>query len=147
MKVLEINDIFFNYEEDKELIKKVSFNLLQNEFLSIVGTSGCGKTTIIKIIDGIKQQSSGTITGLKTAYMPQQDLLLPWRNVLENILLPVELNKKSIKKGTEKARFYLNKFGLEGYEKQTTSRTFRRNEATSFFYSYFFNGSRYFIAR
>lgn len=116
MKVLELEKISFSYSSENELIKEISFSLEKNEFLSIVGSSGCGKSTIIKIIGGIENKKSGTIKGLKTAYMPQRDLLLPWRTVLENILLPVELNKKSVKEGREKAISYLKRLNLEEYK-------------------------------
>lgn len=116
MKVLEVNKVSYAYEEETDLIREISFFLKKNEFISIVGSSGCGKSTLIKIISGIYKQKSGEIKSLKTAYMPQMDLLLPWRNVIENILLPVELNKKSKKIGIEKGKFYLKKFHLEEYE-------------------------------
>lgn len=107
MKVLELENISFSYEGESTLIKDISFSLEKNEFLSIVGSSGCGKSTIIKLIAGIEKADSGKIKGLSTGYMPQKDLLLPWRTVLENIVLPVELNKKSLEEGKQKAEEYL----------------------------------------
>lgn len=112
MKVLELNNISFSYD-GAPLIKDISFSLEKNEFLSIVGSSGCGKSTIIKLIAGIEKVEKGEIKGLSTGYMPQRDLLLPWRTVLDNILLPVELNKKSLEEGKEKAINYLKKLNLD----------------------------------
>lgn len=97
MKVLEVKNISFAYKGESELIQDISFSLEKNEFLSIVGSSGCGKSTIIKLIAGIEKAGKGKITKVKTGYMPQKDLLLPWRTVLENIMLSVELNKKICK--------------------------------------------------
>lgn len=114
-KVLEIKDVSFSYEKNKKLIENLSFSVVKNEFISIVGSSGCGKSTIIKLISGINQKTSGEIIGKKTAYMPQKDLLLPWRTVLENIILPVELNKKDLVEGRKKAYEYLEKLNLKEY--------------------------------
>ena len=118
MNVLEVENISFTYGEGL-LIDNISFSLEKNEFLSIVGSSGCGKSTIIKLIAGIEKTEKGNICGLSTGYMPQKDLLLPWRTVLENILLPVELSKKSkdnLEEGKTKAEEYLKKLNLYEYK-------------------------------
>lgn len=116
MKVLELENISFSYDGGIPLLKDISFSLEKNEFLSIVGSSGCGKSTIIKLIAGIEKADSGNIKGLTTGYMPQKDLLLPWRTVLENIMLPVELNKKNREEGKKKAVSYLEKLHLAEYK-------------------------------
>lgn len=116
MKVLELENISFSYDGGIQLLKDISFSLEKNEFLSIVGSSGCGKSTIIKLIAGIEKADSGTIKGLSTGYMPQRDLLLPWRTVLQNIMLPVELNKKNREEGKKKAIEYLKKLHLDEYK-------------------------------
>ena len=70
------------------------------EFISLIGPSGCGKSTLLNIIAGLDQPSSGTLylhgrraeQRLGTVgYMQQKDLLLPWRNVLDNVILGLEL--------------------------------------------------------
>lgn len=116
MKVLELENISFSYGGGIPLLKDISFSLEKNEFLSIVGSSGCGKSTIIKLIAGIEKADKGKIKGLTTGYMPQRDLLLPWRTVLENIMLPVELNKKDKEEGKKKAIAYLEKLHLAEYK-------------------------------
>lgn len=116
MKVLELENISFSYDGGIPLLKDISFSLEKNEFLSIVGSSGCGKSTIIKLIAGIEKADKGTIKGLSTGYMPQRDLLLPWRTVLENIMLPVELKKKDKEEGKKKAIAYLEKLHLAEYK-------------------------------
>lgn len=116
MKVLELENISFSYDGGTLLLKDISFSLEKNEFLSIVGSSGCGKSTIIKLIAGIEKADKGKIKGLTTGYMPQRDLLLPWRTVLENIMLPVELDKKDKEEGKKKAIAYLEKLHLAEYK-------------------------------
>lgn len=115
MKVLELENISFSYDGETPLLKDISFSLEKNEFLSIVGSSGCGKSTIIKLIAGIEKAEKGTIKGLSTGYMPQRDLLLPWRTVLQNIMLTVELTKRDKEEGKKKAISYLKKLHLDEY--------------------------------
>ena len=116
MKVLELENISFSYDGGTPLLKDISFSLEKNEFLSIVGSSGCGKSTIIKLIAGIEKAEKGTIKGLSTGYMPQRDLLLPWRTVLQNIMLTVELTKRDKEEGKKKAISYLKKLHLDEYK-------------------------------
>ena len=115
MKVLNIKNLFFSYEK-KPLLKDISFSLKEGEFLSIVGSSGCGKSTIIKLIAGIERADSGVIESKSIGYMPQRDLLLPWRNILDNILLPVEINKKNLKEEKKRALEYLKRLKLDEYK-------------------------------
>lgn len=114
MEILKIENLFFSYDS-KLLLKNISLTLKKGEFLSIVGSSGCGKSTIIKLIAGIEKADSGSIVSSSIGYMPQKDLLLPWRTVLENILLPFEINGKDLKEGKKLALEYLKKLKLDGY--------------------------------
>jgi putative hydroxymethylpyrimidine transport system ATP-binding protein len=115
MESLTIKNLFFSYD-GKPLLKNISLSLKKGEFLSIVGSSGCGKSTIIKLVAGIEKADSGTIKSESTGYMPQKDLLLPWRTVLDNILLPVEISKQNLKVEKEKALEYLKKLKLDEYQ-------------------------------
>lgn len=115
MPVLTINNLSFSYD-DINIIKNLNLQLKKNELISIVGSSGCGKSTIIKLIAGIEKNYLGDINGLNTSYMPQKDLLLPWRTVLENVLLPIELKNSCLKTGKEKAIKFLKKLELDEYQ-------------------------------
>lgn len=115
MESLTIKNLFFSYD-GKPLLKDISLSLKKGEFLSIVGSSGCGKSTIIKLVAGIEKADSGTIKSESTGYMPQKDLLLPWRTVLDNILLPVEISKQNLKVEKEKTLEYLKKLKLDEYQ-------------------------------
>lgn len=117
MNVLEVKNLSFYYENDKVILNNLSFNIKKNEFVSIVGGSGCGKSTIIKILAGIEKIVEGNIKVNNISYMPQSDTLLPWRNILENILLPIEIKKGNKKIERDKALSLLKRFNLIDYSK------------------------------
>jgi ABC-type nitrate/sulfonate/bicarbonate transport system ATPase subunit len=110
-----------------EVIRGVSFDVKENEFLSIVGPTGCGKTTLAKMIAGIISPTSGrvlvdgqTLDQYKDiiGFVFQQDSCLPWLNVLQNIMLGLVITKKSEKReARDKALEMIKLVDLEGYEK------------------------------
>lgn len=99
--MLTFKDITFQYnEEDFSIIDNLSFHVNQGEFVSIVGPSGCGKSTIFRLVNRLMEPKSGEIlvNGVPVGsqkhycgYMPQQDMLFPWRSVAENVRLPLEI--------------------------------------------------------
>jgi ABC-type nitrate/sulfonate/bicarbonate transport system ATPase subunit len=105
-----------------EVTKEMNFSIQKDEFVSIIGPSGSGKSTIFNLIGGILSPDSGEITlenerinGKRgfISYMPQTPSLLPWRTVLDNVLLGQELQGK---KEVGKAREMLGIAGLTDYE-------------------------------
>lgn len=115
---------------DELILKDISFDIRKNEFVSIIGPSGCGKSTLFNIIAGLILPLEGTITldgesinGVtgKVGYMHQKDLLLPWRNVLDNVIMPLELKRVNKKEAYAKAYEFLPLFGLDGHEKKYPS--------------------------
>ena len=95
------------------------------EFISIIGPSGCGKSTLLNILAGLDFPSSGTVSlhgrhaeqrlG-QVGYMQQKDLLLPWRTILDNVILGLELRGVPRREARGRATALLEQFGLKGFE-------------------------------
>ena len=101
MSQLEFEHVSYQYpSEDFDIIDDLSFSVEPGSFHCIIGVSGCGKSTIFRMTNGLLQPKSGTIrVGGKPigeqkhycGYMPQKDLLFPWRTIGENLALPLEI--------------------------------------------------------
>lgn len=120
-KILEIKNIGLNYHTaagETTAISKMNFKVYRNEFLTILGPSGCGKSTMLSIISGLLEPSMGevlyTIESEKSAmgYMLQQDYLLDWRTIFNNVLLGVEIQRKLDDNSKSYAEDLLKKYGL-----------------------------------
>lgn len=120
---LRVEHLNFAYE-DQKIIRDLSFHVEEGEFVSILGPSGCGKSTLLNVLSGILKPQGGEIriNGQKAegiprefAYMPQNDLLLPWRTVLDNVCLYGEIHrqKETVRK---RALAQMERFGLAGCE-------------------------------
>jgi len=110
-----------------EVLRDVALHVEPGEFVSIVGPSGCGKSTLFNLIAGLEPPSAGEIAvqgqtaperrRLRTGYMFQKDLLFPWRNLLDNAALGLEVaGECSRAEARERARAFLPRFGLEDFE-------------------------------
>jgi len=106
-------------------IDDVSINIPGRKFVSILGPSGCGKSTIFNIVAGLIKPSQGEVylDGVRISgmvgfvgYMLQKDLLLPWRTVLDNVILGMELHGVPKKEARARAMPYLRRYGLAGFE-------------------------------
>lgn len=114
----------FTNEEKQEnkVISHLNMEVQQGEFVSLIGKSGTGKSTILKLITGLLKQDDGEILIHNKAislgdvgYMPQRDLLLPWRTIIENIMIAAEI-QKDLHITKEEARMWLDRVGLLAYE-------------------------------
>ena len=125
MSVLSFDHVSYQYpSEDFDIIDELSFEVAPGSFHCILGVSGCGKSTIFRMTNGLLQPKKGTIyvngqpiSGQKQycGYMPQKDLLFPWRSVGENLALPMEISRKlSKKEQSERIDQALNEVGLAG---------------------------------
>jgi NitT/TauT family transport system ATP-binding protein len=109
---------------DLPAVAQMSFSVSPGEFLCIVGPSGCGKTTLLQMLAGLIPPSAGDVLlDGKPLNEPQRDIsvvfqkpnLMPWRTVLENVLLPMQIFGLPYKKAEEEARLMLDKVGLEQF--------------------------------
>lgn len=119
--IVEMRDIFLNYHsKDGEVAAVAGINLrvFKGEFVSIVGPSGCGKSSLLSVIAGLLPPSAGEIlVEEKIGYMLQKDHLFPWRSILSNVLLGLEIQKKKCEKNVEYAHQLLEKYGLGEFKK------------------------------
>jgi len=109
-----------------EALRDISLQIEEGEFAAIVGASGCGKTTFLRILDGLIDKSSGEIVldgssvtqpGPDRGFVFQSDSLFPWRTVLDNVVFGLEVQGKSRKPSIERAMANIKLVGLEGFEK------------------------------
>lgn len=106
-------------------IADISFDVQRGEVVAIVGPSGCGKTTLFNIIAGLLVPSQGRInvngepvhsaTG-HVGYMLQKDLLLPWRTVMDNVIIGLQVRNIPRKEAETIARTLIEAYGLKGFE-------------------------------
>ncbi|MTT33206.1 ATP-binding cassette domain-containing protein [Terrilactibacillus sp. BCM23-1] len=124
--MLELKDVSYTFKDGQKVnpvLQNINLTIHRGEFVSLIGKSGTGKSTILKLIAGLLHADHGSILlddkPIKlgdVGYMPQHDLLFSWRTILDNILLPTEIKKqKKVKK--QEAIQWLEKVGLAGYEK------------------------------
>ena len=121
-ELLKIDNLKKYYHDEKNetlAIDDISLTIYENEFISIVGTSGCGKSTLLSILAGLENKSEGKLTfnkeNFKIGYMLQKDSLFPWRTVLENCLIGLEINNELTKEKKEKVISLLEKYGLKDF--------------------------------
>src|SRR5689334_8005499 len=111
-------------------VDAIDLEVHRGEFVVLVGPSGCGKSTLLNMVAGLFAPTRGQVTyagipvsgvNLKTGYMTQNDHLLPWRDVVGNILTPLEI--KGLNKADRQARVQqlIELVGLVGFEKSYPS--------------------------
>ncbi|NLZ28183.1 MAG: ABC transporter ATP-binding protein [Firmicutes bacterium] len=125
--LLKLDNISSTYTFGSELLpvlEGVSLRVNAGEFVSLLGPSGSGKSTLLKIAAGLLEPDRGQvslegkdITGrpAKVGYMPQQDLLFPWKTLLQNAAMPLLAEGKDRKEASARVRELLPVFGLEGF--------------------------------
>ena len=126
--VSKLNKVYRTREgADIHALSNVNFQIREGEFITVVGPSGCGKSTLLKILAGILRRTSGDVhLGGSPIDGPSRDVgvvfqapvLLPWRTVIENVMLPVEIQSRDRAQYLERARYYLKLVGLENFENQ-----------------------------
>ncbi|GLY30974.1 ABC transporter ATP-binding protein [Kineosporia sp. NBRC 101731] len=108
-----------------DVIKDITFDAAPGSFVSVIGPSGCGKSTLFNVMAGLETPGTGQVlldgndaTGRSEhfAYMPQKDLLFPWRTILDNTTLGLEVQGVRRKAAREQAKPLFGTFGLSGFE-------------------------------
>lgn len=113
-----------------QALAPVDLAIEEKSLVSLIGPSGCGKSTLFNIIAGLLEPTGGRVlidgidaTGMigQVGYMLQKDLLLPWRTVLDNVILGMEIRGVPVAEARDRAAPYLARYGLGGFEKQYPS--------------------------
>ncbi len=124
----QVGKVYHSAGGDLTALSGVDLSIKDGEFFSLLGPSGCGKSTVLRCLAGLEEITSGTIQvdgkavngppdGLGVVF--QRDILLDWRNIIDNVLLPFEF-KASTRRGElrDKAMELLSMVGLDGYAKR-----------------------------
>ena len=125
---LDVNGVSFSYhtlEGETLALSDISFSLSPGEFAAVVGPSGCGKSTLLSLICGLSKPDTGQIlldghplrqSPSDTGYMLQKDHLFPWRDILSNVSLGLEIQNRLTPKTTARLKEMLSAYCLEGFE-------------------------------
>lgn len=130
LPALQCEDVRKEFRGREGVVKAldgVLISIAEGQFVSIIGPSGSGKSTLLEIMAGLQAPTSGHVLsgGIDVTchighagYMPQKDLLLPWRSVLDNTILGLEIAGQRRARAREEARRWFQRFGLAGFEGQ-----------------------------
>lgn len=120
--ILSIKNLSKNYHDkngEVSAIDAITLDVYDKDFISIVGPSGCGKSTLLSILSNLEKQTSGVIelkqNNLKVGYMLQGDSLFPWRTILENCLIGLEITSTLNIEAKNRVIRLLNKYGLKDF--------------------------------
>ncbi len=123
--MLTFENVSFAYNNTAPVLENVSFKIEAGSFVSLVGASGSGKSTVFRLINNLEKPSSGKIKLNNkdlneyehiAGYMPQQDLLFPWRTIKKNVMLPMEIKTIPKAEAEKAAARMLEITGLSGWE-------------------------------
>jgi len=124
---LELRQLQKSFRGDQGLVPVlagVDLTAHEGEFVSVIGPSGCGKSTLLEVIAGLQVPDQGEVlvdgvpsAGAKCAYMPQKDLLFPWRRVIDNVTLGLEVAGVRRVEARQQVAPLLDAFGLGGFER------------------------------
>lgn len=114
LSVKDLRKVYHTLDDEIVAIDDISFSVLEGEFISIVGPSGCGKSTILSILSNLVPSSGGEILlkDSSIAYMLQEDCLLPFRTILDNCLIGLEVTGKLTDENKKYVIDLLNTYGL-----------------------------------
>jgi NitT/TauT family transport system ATP-binding protein len=127
VQVDEVSVVYPSKENTVTALDRVSLDIREGEFISLIGPSGCGKTTLLRVIADLEQVTSGTVhvNGMSSrqarlsrayGYVFQAPALFPWRTVLANVCLPLEIHGIAKEQARATAMGHLERVGLGGFE-------------------------------
>ena len=136
---IKVENVSHEYKSDRgriQVLENLYFSVSKGSFTAIVGPSGCGKSTLIKLISGLLKPDMGQILvqGKKVLFPRpnvgmafQNPVMLEWRTVLENVILPLEIVSPSmrLKDKEDRAKYLLSLVGLNGFEEKSPSELFK----------------------
>ena len=119
-----MNQVSYTYPGWPAVVRQVDWDIAQGEFHCLVGRSGCGKTTLLKLAAGLIKPDEGTVSlqgvpvqepGPQLGFVFQSPTLLEWLRVLDNVLLPISIQRKPTSKEVNRAAQLLDLMGLSSY--------------------------------
>lgn len=129
--ILELQSISKTFGSGAQRVKavdSVDLTIREGEFVTLVGPSGCGKSTLFNLVAGLTDADAGGTVRFngetraahellgQVSFMPQRDLLFPWRRVIDNVILPMEIEGTPRRQARERAAGMFPEFGLAGFE-------------------------------
>lgn len=129
--ILELHAISKTFGSENQRVKavdSVDLTIREGEFITLVGPSGCGKSTLFNLVAGLTDADAGGTLRFngearaahellgQVSFMPQRDLLFPWRRVIDNVILPMEIEGTPRRQARERAAAMFPEFGLAGFE-------------------------------
>jgi putative hydroxymethylpyrimidine transport system ATP-binding protein len=124
---LEMHQVHLSYRGDGgplPVLDGIDLVAYEGEFVSVIGPSGCGKSTLLEVVAGLQAPDAGEVLvdgtpsgRASSAYMPQKDLLFPWRRVVDNVTLGLEVAGVRRVEARQKVAPLLEAFGLAGFER------------------------------
>ena len=126
-RVLQVHNLSKTYADNNgglQALDSISFSVAPQEFVCVLGPSGSGKSTLLRILAGLLSPTSGSVDFSPCGgdqkpcigLVFQQANLMPWRTVLQNITLPLELKGSSLQEARTQAQAWINQVGLQGFE-------------------------------
>ena len=119
LSIRNLKKIYHDKDGETLAIDDLDLDIKDKEILAIVGPSGCGKSTLLSILAGLENKSDGKIIlngRKKMGYMLQTDSLMPWRTILDNSLIGLEISNLKTKENVSSVEELLNKYGLSDFK-------------------------------